>query len=205
MIFNSLWSYPGLPRSVAALKINSPHSQHWHSRTNLIHKQTEIIIPGSLEDLPAEEACLVSPKCSYLRTFPMSRAKPIRVQAERGVSRCPRSNRQQLESTLPPNHKKKGWAGRCSGEQRPWTAATNSWKSGETWMPSATHMLRTQNSCLIIFPCSSVTVSSHCLLVPVVSDEKSADDDTEDPLYVTSHFSRYFQDSLLVFVFKPVN
>jgi len=58
---------------------------------------------------------------------------------------------------------------------------------------------------LIIFPCSSVTVSSHCLLAPVVSDEKSADDDTEDPLYVTSHFSHYFQDSLLVFVFKPVD
>lgn len=70
-------------------------------------------------------------------------------------------------------------------------------------MPSARHMLRTQNSWLILFPCSSMTVSSHCLLASMVSDEKSAEDDTEDPLYVTSHFSHYFQDSLLVF--KPVD
>ena len=42
---------------------------------------------------------------------------------------------------------------------------------------------------MIVLPCSSVTSSSHCFLAPVVSHEKSADDDAEDPMYEMSHFS----------------
>ena len=38
------------------------------------------------------------------------------------------------------------------------------------------------------FPFETLTVSSHCILGSIVSDDKSAVDLVEEPLYITSHF-----------------
>lgn len=41
----------------------------------------------------------------------------------------------------------------------------------------------------VVFPSGTLSISSNCLLVSMVSDEKLATNHMEDPLYMTSHFS----------------